>query len=125
MNLRRIETVVACFTLGALVVYVPVETYVSLPHGLLSPFYLIDAIAMVLMLWGAVHSLRARPACAPGLLCGAYGWAAANGWCGDVRAAGGPLAGGELDYGHEELWAVGGATTIALVCFAVLLRLRR
>jgi len=121
MNRRRIETAVAWFTLGALVVYVPAETYVSWTRGLLNPFYVIDATAMALMLWGAAHSLRARPRPAPGLLCGAYGWAAANGW----RATFGRLdemrAGGELDYGVAEAWVVGLATLIAITCFAVLL----
>ena len=121
MNARRIESAIAWFTLGALVMYLPGETYVSWSRGLLSPFYLVDLIAMVLLLWGAVHSLRARPRCAPGLLCGAYGWASANGW----RASFGRLAeirsGGELDYGVMELWVVGTASAVACALFATLL----
>ena len=123
MNRRRVESATAWFTIGALIVYVPVETYVSWPCGLWNPFYLVDAIAMVLLGWGAVHSLRARPGCAPGVLCGAYGWAAANGW----RATFGRLAelreGGELDYGAGELWVVGVATAIAMTCLLTLLAL--
>ena len=122
-NRRKIETVIARLTLAALLIYIPAETYVSLPRGLLNPFYLVDAIAMALMLWGAVHSLRARPVCAPGILCGAYGWAAANGW----RATFGRIAelrnGGELDFGNAEMWTVGVATALAVFMFAALLAL--
>lgn len=71
MDLRQVETGLAYFTLGALVVYFPVETYVSLPEGLWNPFYIVDLIAMVLMFWGALHSLRARPSRSPELLCAA------------------------------------------------------
>ena len=121
MNTRSIESAIAWFTIGALFIYVPGETYVSWSRGLLNPFYLVDLIAMVLLLWGAVHALRARPRYAPGLLCGAYGWASANGW----RAAFGRLAeirsGGELDYGILEMWVVGIATAIACALFAILL----
>lgn len=121
---RRIESAIAWFTLAALVVYVPGETYVSWPE-LWHPFYLVDFIAMALLLWGAVHSLRARPREAPGLLCGSYGWAAANGW----RAAFWRLeelsAGGELEYGAAEAWVVGIASAIAAALFVVLLELTR
>ena len=55
---RAIETGLARFTLAALVVYFPMETWVSWPHGLWNPFYLVDFIAMVLMFWGARVSLR-------------------------------------------------------------------
>jgi hypothetical protein len=121
MNPRHIETALAWFTLAALIVYVPGETYVSWPYGLWNPFYLVDLIAMALLLWGAVHSLRARPQRSPGVLCAAYGWAAANGW----RATFGRLAelsaGGELDYGRGEAWVVGMASAIAVICFVILL----
>jgi hypothetical protein len=100
-----------------------VETWVSLPHGLLNPFYLVDLIAMVLLLAGAVTSLRARPDRAPSLLCAAYGWTAANAW----RATFGRLEelerGGELDYGTAELWAVSIGTALVLAFFAISLYL--
>ena len=123
MNRRRVESAIAWFTIGALIVYVPVETYVSWPYGLWNPFYLVDAIAMVLLGWGVVHSLRARPLCAPGVLCGAYGWAAANGWRATFWRLAEMRAGGELDYGDAEAWCVCIATAIAMICFAMLLAL--
>jgi hypothetical protein len=116
---RKVETILARFTLAALVIYFPAETWFSWPYGLTCPFYLVDLIAMILMLWGALHSLRARPRCAPAILCGAYGWAACNGW----RATFGRISelreGGSLDFGACELWCVGAATTLALICLLV------
>ena len=35
---------------------------------------------MVLLVWGALHSLRARPRRAPGVLCAAIAWSGANIW---------------------------------------------
>jgi hypothetical protein len=121
MNRRRLETVIAWITLCALVIYVPGETYVSWPGGLLNPFYLVDAIAMILMLWGALHSLSARPRCAPGVLCGAYGWAAANGWRSTFWRWAELQSGGELDYGDAEFWVVAVATALAVILFMTLL----
>ena len=123
MNGRHVETVIAWFTLGALVIYVPGETYISLPGGLLHPFYLVDFIAMILMGWGAVHSLRARPNPAPGVLCAAYGWAVANGWRATFWRITELRAGGTLDYGDAEAWIVGIASAIALMVFVALLAL--
>ena len=123
MDLRRIETGLAWFTLGVLVIYFPVETWVSLPRGLWNPFYLVDLIAMLLMFWGAVRSLRARPERSPAVLCAAYAWSAANGW----RATSGRLfellEGGTLGHGAAEMWAVSIATAIGLGCFVLSLYL--
>jgi hypothetical protein len=70
-----------------------------------------------------MHSLRARPNPAPGILSAALAWTSANGW----RATFGRMAeirsGGELGYGTAELWAVGAATVIALACLAISLLL--
>jgi hypothetical protein len=118
-NLRNLETGFAYFSLAATAFYAPVETWASLPYGLLSPFYLIDLIAIVLLFAGGVRSLRLRPAAGPGVLCAAWAWAAANGW----RATFGRLSavgsGDVLQFGLPEVWAVGVATAIALGCFAL------
>lgn len=119
MDLRKLETGLAWFTLGALVIYFPVETWASLPHGLWSPFYIVDVIAMALLLWGAIRSLRARPERSPAILCAAYAWTVANGW----RATFGRLAelleGGTLDHGPAEMWVVSIATAVGLVCLVL------
>jgi hypothetical protein len=122
MNSRRTETLIAWFTLAALAIYVPGETYVSWPR-LTSPYYVVDLIAMALLLWGSVHSLRARPACSPGILCAAYGWAAANGWRSTLARFDRIHERGELHYGIAEVWVVGIATAIALALFVLLLAL--
>jgi hypothetical protein len=123
MNLRKIETGLAYFTLGALVIYFPVETWASLPEGLWNPFYIVDLIAMILMFWGAMRSLRARPASSPAVLCAAYAWAGANGWRATFDRLFEMLNGGTLAHGKVELWAVGIATAVGLVCFVLSLYL--
>ena len=118
---RRVETVLAYGTLGLLVVYIPVETYVSWPRGLLNPYYVIDAIAMALLLWGAVHSLRARPRPSPELLGMGVAWAAANAWRATFDRLHAVRAGGTLEYGSAEMRSVALATTIVLSALGVLL----
>jgi len=123
VDLRKIETGLAWFTLGALVIYFPAETYISVPEGLWNPFYLVDLIAMILLFWGAIRSLRARPASSPGVLCAAYAWTAANGWRATFGRMFEILEGGNLDHGAAEMWAVAIATAVALVCLMLSLYL--
>ncbi len=122
-GLRQLETSLAYTTLGLLAFYVPVETWASWSDGLLDPFYLVDVIAMAMLFGGAVHSLRARPRPAPGLLCAGIAWSAANGW----RATFGRIAeldrGRSLDHGAAEMWTVSLATTLALICLGIALYL--
>ena len=114
MSLRSIETGLAWFTLGALVVYFPVETWASWAEGLWNPFYLVDLIAMILLGWGAVRSLRARPESAPAVLCAAYAWSAANGWRATFGRMFELLEGGTLDHGAAEMCFVSIGTAIFL-----------
>ena len=79
MTPRSVETFVARFTLGVLLIYAPLETRASWP-ALTNPFYLVGVVGFALLLWGALASLRARPDVAPGVLCAGYAWSAANGW---------------------------------------------
>ena len=123
MDTRRVETILAQVTLVFLLVYVPAETYVSWSdsYWLFNPFYIVDLVAMVLLFFGAVRSLRARPRPAPGMLCGAFGWASANGWRATWDRAFELMDGGSLSYGTAELCVVGCATGCGLVCFALCL----
>jgi hypothetical protein len=123
MPARSLETALAHLTLGMLVVYIPGETWASLPDGLLNPYYIVDAIAMVLLLFGALHSLRARPRAAPGMLCGGYGWTAANGWRATFDRWSHLADGGTLDYGRGELVVVASATALAVGCFVLSIHL--
>lgn len=119
MDLRKTETGLAWFTLGALVVYFPVETYVSVPEGLWNPFYIVDLIAMALLFWGAMRSLRARPDRSPAVLCAAYAWSVANGWRATFGRMFELLEGGKLDYGAAEMCAIAIATAVGLACLAL------
>jgi hypothetical protein len=121
MTRRGIETILAGSTLVVLVLYVPLETWFSWPGGLLDPYYLIDAIAMVLLLWGAVHSLGARPRPSPELLCIGCAWASANGWRATFDRLREIQSGGSLTYGSREMWTVGTATALGVAVFAILL----
>ena len=124
-RMRRAETGLAYFSLGVLVLYFPLETWASLPYGLSHPMYLVDFIAMCLLLLGGLHSLRARPESAPGPLCGAWAWAAANGWRATAWRWIDMLdkQGENLDRGAVELWVVTVASFVALVCFGISLTL--
>lgn len=123
MDRRKIETFLAWFTLALLVVYFPAETWASSPRALSNPFYLVDLIAMALLLWGAVRSLRARPRPAPGVLCAGCAWVAANGWRATFWRVREVSQGSELEHGLGELWAVGAATGVSLIGLAVALHL--
>ena len=121
MDPRRVETMLAQLTLVFLVVYVPIETYISwsAEYWLFNPFYIVDLIAMILLFYGAMRSLRARRRPAPGILAAGYGWATANGWRASWDRAFELMDGGSLDYGTAELCAVACATACGLVCFAL------
>lgn len=123
MTARKVETVLAYLTLSSLLVYFPVETWTSWERGLLDPFYVVDFIAMVLILWGSLRSLRARPRPAPEILCAAQAWAAANGWRATFWRVNEVREGGALAHGTGELWTVAIATVIGLVYFVVALAL--
>ncbi len=123
-----LETKLAHFTLGALVLFAPLETWASWSmaggaHGLLSPYNIIDVVGMALMLLGSLHSLRARPHPAPGVMCAAHGWMAANGWRATLGRVDALAEGDPLRFGSPELWVVAGATALALACFALSLTL--
>ncbi len=121
MNTSPVVNAVAWFTVLTLVIYVPLETWASLADGLLSPFYLVDVVAMVLMAWGAVAALYWRVASAPAILCAAYAWASANGWRATASRLDLLQSGGALKLGAIELWVVAGSTMITILLLIALL----
>lgn len=78
-RLRQLETLLARFSLATLLLYVPVETWIS-RDDLTSPGYIVDVIAMLLLLTSGIYSLRCRPRIAIAPLCGAWGWCACLAW---------------------------------------------
>lgn len=123
MSRRGTETALAVWTLVLLVAYVPGELWGSWRNGLLNPNLWIDIIAMILLLWGSIHSLRRRPLPSPEALCIAIAWASANAWRATTRRMEYLQAGGTLDHGTAEIWVVAVGTAIALAMFAVSLAL--
>lgn len=121
MTPRNVETAVARFTLVLLLVYAPLETWVSWPSGLTNPFYLVDVIGFALLLWGALASLRARPGLAPGVLCAGYAWSGANGWRALALRMETLQQGGEVDV--TLVWLLVISEVAALTCLALLLLL--
>jgi hypothetical protein len=121
MTRRGLETALAIWTLVFLAIYFPLETWGSWRIGLLDPSYLIDAIAMILLLWGAIVSLRHRPRPAPELLCVAAAWASANGWRATMWRYEHIQSGGTLEHGMTEMWGVAVATGLGLISFVVVL----
>lgn len=119
MSPRDIETTYASVTLVFVAVFAPLETIVSWEHGLLSPYYLVDAIAIGLMLVGALRSLRARPQSAPALATVGWAWAGANFWRAALARAEHLRAGGELQFGSNEMRAAITVTGLAMGCVAV------
>ena len=121
MTRRKIETGICWYTVFVLALYLPLETWTSLPAGLLSPYYIVDLVGMILMGLGVKASLHARPNSNPAILCVGYAWCAANGW----RATADRLAlldrGEPLALGSIELAAIGGSTIIAIAIMVVLL----
>ena len=119
VNARRVETLLAFVTLGSLGIYAPVETIYSWAGGLTDPYYVVDVIAMGLMLWGAIRSLRARPRRAPGLVTVGWAWAGANFWRALFDRLKVDRTAGRLDFGSVELRFVAAELIVALLCLAL------
>jgi hypothetical protein len=126
MSPRKIETALAYFTLAVLLGYAPAETIFSWARGLGDPYYIVDLIAMALLLLGAVHSLRRRPQSAAGLLTVGWAWAGANFWRALFDRVSLLSTGESLRWGALEYRFAIGATVVALLCVGtgVLLQLR-
>lgn len=117
--MRRTETVLGYVTIGFLVVYAPVETIYSWKGGLLDPFYIVDLIAMALMLSGVIRSLRARPRSAPALMTVGWAWAGANFWRALFDRVRILHSGGQIGLGSVEMVYVTAQLIVALLCLGV------
>lgn len=112
-------------TLVLLAIYIPLETWYSLP-ALWNPFYIVDLVAMCLLAWGAWQHVRRRPSGRALIwLAAGYAWSGANAW----RALFGRLemlqAGGTLRLGTPELLFVLAGTVLSIAGLAWSLWLTR
>jgi hypothetical protein len=78
---RWLDTRLARYTAGFVAIYAPIETWVSWPH-VGSLFFLVDAIALVLMVIGLVLNRRGRWPVDVTVLAAAFGWMGGNVWRG-------------------------------------------
>ncbi len=121
MTPRSVETTVARFTLAALPILAGTETWLARAEGLTDPFRLVDVAGFGLLLWGALVSLAARPAVAPGVLCAAWAWTASSGWRTLARHIDALQRGEPVD--APLVWLRGVGEIAALVSLALLLLL--
>ena len=113
MNGHHRAASLVTFTVVFLAIYVPIETWYSLP-ALWHPFYLVDLIGMLLLAWGVARCRRHASPSGLAVLASGYAWEGANFW----RALFGRLeeiaGGGELRLGWAELCFVVCGTLVAL-----------
>lgn len=92
------------FTITWLVVYVPLETYVSaIGAGVFTFGYLIDVVGMVLMAAGVLAARRTPPDY--GILAAGWAWTSANFWRGTMERYWAVEQGRSLQFGSGELIA--------------------
>lgn len=110
------------FTVALLVVYVPIETWYSLP-ALWDPYYLIDFAGMVLLTWG-VGRWRSEPSAASfGVLAAGYAWETANFWRALFGRVDALMQGLRLRFGAAELGFVACGLVVAFAGLVWALRL--
>lgn len=76
MNYRKLETGLAWLSLVGAFIHFILETLYHVMVGQFLPLLLVDYIAVALLVYAAVVSLRIKPSSASGLLSGAWGFAA-------------------------------------------------
>jgi hypothetical protein len=114
-----LERSLAKFTVAFVAIYGPLETWASWADGLTDPFYLVDFIGMVLLLWGGVVSLRASAG--PGVMAAGWAWTGANFWRATFGRVNALRAGEQLDHGLIEMCVVACGTALALACLGLAL----
>jgi hypothetical protein len=103
-----------------LLLYVPLETWVSWP-GLYHPMYVIDFVGMALLAWGV---MRFRSSAHQGavILTAGWAWTAANFWRGTEKRFMAHASGIPMDFGPSERWIGVALTAIIIVMAAIALR---
>ena len=92
---------------------------------MLDPLHLlhevVHVIGMGLMLYGVVHSWRAAPQSAAGILCAAWAWTGADWYRATSDRVVELAEGHSLDFEPIKMWVVAGFTAVTLVCFGLAL----
>lgn len=114
----RVERILTWFTLVFAVVFAPIETIVSWKYGLLSPYYLVDALGIVLLFWGAMRSIRRRCTSSPSVMTVGWAWMSANFWRAAMERDLKFQQGGTLDLGEHEIRLAVAITALAILCMA-------
>jgi hypothetical protein len=110
------ERRLAAFTLAFLAFYAPIETWGSWPD-LLSPYYLVDLVGILLLLFGAVRTRRGRSRQGLAFVGGGWAWMAAAGWRATADRVFELAEGGQLEYGNLEMCFVVCSLGLALAGF--------
>lgn len=122
-RLRTIETRVAAFTLVAAAVFAPLEVIATVQMfgaaGIVHPGFVDSVVGVALLLAGALRSLRARPRCAPSLMCAAHAWCTGSLWHSLGLRYQIWREGGEFFYGSIDLWGPALLVVVATAVFAL------
>ena len=115
---RTLRTALVAYTLGWLIVFAPVETYLIFStvglRALVTDGYIMSVVGMGLMLWGAVSARRLQ-AVAPGLLASGWSWTAAIFWHAASGAFRWAYEDGALNGRNLELWLTPLLATLAVI----------
>jgi hypothetical protein len=116
----------AVYTLLWLAIYIPGETSVTISiagvRGLLYGAYIMNALGMMMLLWGAASGLKGR-ANAAAILAVAWSWTAATMWRATADRFWYASLGRGLYFGNSELWAAPIVTALAVIPMIASMRL--
>jgi hypothetical protein len=122
---RPLMQVLVAYTFVWVLIYAPLETFVTISMagigGLIYSAYIMNVLGMVLMFLGALVGMRGR-AVAPGVLTAGWSWTAATFWRATSDRFSFTAIGGALYSGRIELWLAPMLT--ALACLGLLATLR-
>ncbi len=125
-DLRPLSKAIVMYTFVWLLVYVPLETYVTWSIAGLRGFgyssYVMNVVGMGLMLWGAVSARRQQPF-GPALLATGWSWTAATFWRATSDRYWWVSQGHSLYAGPMELWVAPVLTALAVAGLVASLRL--
>jgi hypothetical protein len=122
---RRLMQLLVAYTFLWLLIYAPLETYVTISiagiGGLVYSAYIMNVLGMALMFVGAIFGKRGR-AVAPGVLTAGWSWTAATFWRATSDRFRWAEISGAFYFGRIELWL--GPILTAMACLGLAASLR-